>query len=212
MLDVSDSRSANWSVEELQRQPAFALPFERQCVRFGRALAFYSVTDDWERRELDPDQLSSLPFIACMDLCKTLAHSWWQSRSLLESSIDQVNRRSTVEAWPEFERALTSDEFPPRCLAASRSSKSAENFQAGWAMTSPHFGSAGGGGSGSGGFSPNNGSSEDARPYLWHDIVVPGPGPLVPAVPEASTWTMMLLGLAGLGFMGYRRKAAFRLM
>jgi PEP-CTERM motif len=26
------------------------------------------------------------------------------------------------------------------------------------------------------------------------------------AVPEPSTWAMMLLGLAGLGFMAYRRK------
>jgi hypothetical protein len=28
------------------------------------------------------------------------------------------------------------------------------------------------------------------------------------AVPELSTWTMMLAGFAGLGFIGYRRKAA----
>jgi hypothetical protein len=28
----------------------------------------------------------------------------------------------------------------------------------------------------------------------------------VAAVPEPSTWAMMILGLAGLGFMGYRRK------
>jgi hypothetical protein len=35
----------------------------------------------------------------------------------------------------------------------------------------------------------------------------------VAAVPEASTWAMMLLGFLGLGFMGYRRKenSAFRL-
>ena len=34
----------------------------------------------------------------------------------------------------------------------------------------------------------------------------------VPPVPEASTWAMMLLGFAGVGFMAYRRKAksAFR--
>jgi hypothetical protein len=30
----------------------------------------------------------------------------------------------------------------------------------------------------------------------------------VSSVPEVSTWAMMLLGFAGLGFMGYRRKAA----
>jgi hypothetical protein len=29
----------------------------------------------------------------------------------------------------------------------------------------------------------------------------------VAAVPEASTWAMMLLGFAGVGFMAYRRKA-----
>jgi hypothetical protein len=28
-----------------------------------------------------------------------------------------------------------------------------------------------------------------------------------PAVPEPSTWAMMLLGFAGLGFMAYRRKS-----
>jgi len=35
----------------------------------------------------------------------------------------------------------------------------------------------------------------------------------VAAVPEASTWAMMLLGFAGVGFVAYRRKAkpAFRL-
>jgi hypothetical protein len=27
----------------------------------------------------------------------------------------------------------------------------------------------------------------------------------IPAVPEASTWAMLLLGFAGLGFAGYRR-------
>jgi len=28
---------------------------------------------------------------------------------------------------------------------------------------------------------------------------------MAPAVPEPSTWAMMLLGFAGLGFAGYRR-------
>ena len=31
-------------------------------------------------------------------------------------------------------------------------------------------------------------------------------GAITPAVPEPSTWAMMLLGFAGLGFMAYRRK------
>ena len=30
---------------------------------------------------------------------------------------------------------------------------------------------------------------------------------VVAAVPEPSTWAMILLGFAGLGFMAYRRKA-----
>jgi PEP-CTERM motif len=36
----------------------------------------------------------------------------------------------------------------------------------------------------------------------------------ISAVPEPSTWAMMILGFLGVGFMGYRRKsnhAAFRL-
>jgi hypothetical protein len=31
---------------------------------------------------------------------------------------------------------------------------------------------------------------------------------VAPAVPEPSTWAMMILGFAGLGFMAYRRKSA----
>jgi hypothetical protein len=36
----------------------------------------------------------------------------------------------------------------------------------------------------------------------------------VTAVPEPSTWAMMILGFAGVGFMAYRRKStrAFRLV
>jgi hypothetical protein len=33
------------------------------------------------------------------------------------------------------------------------------------------------------------------------------PGNFTAGVPEASTWTMMILGFAGVGFMAYRRKA-----
>ena len=32
----------------------------------------------------------------------------------------------------------------------------------------------------------------------------------VPAVPEPSTWAMLLLGFAGLGFVAYRRKTKDR--
>jgi hypothetical protein len=34
----------------------------------------------------------------------------------------------------------------------------------------------------------------------------------VPAVPEPSTWAMMILGFAGIGFMAYRRKSKPALM
>jgi hypothetical protein len=34
----------------------------------------------------------------------------------------------------------------------------------------------------------------------------------VSAVPEPSTWAMLLLGFAGIGFMAYRRKAKPTLM
>src|ERR1019366_5619394 len=37
-------------------------------------------------------------------------------------------------------------------------------------------------------------------------------GLLQSGVPEASTWAMMLLGFAGVGFMAYRRKAKPALM
>jgi hypothetical protein len=29
---------------------------------------------------------------------------------------------------------------------------------------------------------------------------------MTPAVPETSTWAMMILGFAGVGFMAYRRR------
>jgi hypothetical protein len=32
------------------------------------------------------------------------------------------------------------------------------------------------------------------------------PLPVAPAVPEPSTWTMIILGFAGIGFMAYRRR------
>jgi hypothetical protein len=41
-----------------------------------------------------------------------------------------------------------------------------------------------------------------------HDANFPGGeirGQLVPTVPEPSTWAMMILGFAGVGFMTYRR-------
>ena len=37
-------------------------------------------------------------------------------------------------------------------------------------------------------------------------------GTLTPAVPEPSTWAMLLIGFAGIGFMAYRRKSKPALM
>jgi PEP-CTERM motif len=34
--------------------------------------------------------------------------------------------------------------------------------------------------------------------------------PVTPSAPEPSTWAMMLLGFAGLGFLGYRQTAKAR--
>ena len=61
---------------------------------------------------------------------------------------------------------------------------------------------------------------ENAAGQFWY-VVLNNNVPIVTfngnspeaAVPEPSTWLMMLLGFAGLGFMAYRRKskAAFRL-
>ncbi len=51
---------------------------------------------------------------------------------------------------------------------------------------------------------------------VFFDISIPdtiysrsgiGPIPLVAGVPEPSTWAMLLIGLAGLGFAGWRRPA-----
>jgi PEP-CTERM motif len=39
-----------------------------------------------------------------------------------------------------------------------------------------------------------------------------GPSPITTAVPEPSTWAMMILGFAGVGFMAYRRKSKPALM
>jgi hypothetical protein len=39
-----------------------------------------------------------------------------------------------------------------------------------------------------------------------------GGATLAPAVPEPSTWAMMILGFAGIGFMAYRRKSKPTLM
>jgi hypothetical protein len=54
------------------------------------------------------------------------------------------------------------------------------------------------------------------NPYIQFLVLAPVrilslPGTTMGAVPEPSTWAMMILGFCGLGFMAYRKKAgAFR--
>jgi outer membrane lipase/esterase len=47
--------------------------------------------------------------------------------------------------------------------------------------------------------------------YLSAEATLPD-GFSVAAVPELSTWAMLLIGFAGLGFMAYRRKSKLALM
>jgi hypothetical protein len=61
------------------------------------------------------------------------------------------------------------------------------------------------------GFSGGNGSLIDTTPHTGIEVQVLGGDTgyqLLSAVPEPSTWAMMLLGFAGLGFAGYRRTRA----
>lgn len=45
------------------------------------------------------------------------------------------------------------------------------------------------------------------NPSEWYvdNVSFSGPSPVVASVPEPSTWAMLLIGFAGLGFAGYRR-------
>jgi PEP-CTERM motif len=54
-----------------------------------------------------------------------------------------------------------------------------------------------------------------ADPTLASEVQLvfsPGIGNVLSAVPEPSTWAMMLLGFAGIGFMAYRRKSKIALV
>jgi PEP-CTERM motif len=42
--------------------------------------------------------------------------------------------------------------------------------------------------------------------FFRHEITATSPGGDMGAVPEPSTWAMMLLGFATLGFAGYRKR------
>jgi hypothetical protein len=55
-------------------------------------------------------------------------------------------------------------------------------------------------------YNPENGTS-----HLFITADFTGPAASPGAVPEPSTWAMMMLGFAGVGFMAYRRKPATRL-
>ena len=52
--------------------------------------------------------------------------------------------------------------------------------------------------------------STSSPEYLMLEAI--GYDPVADAVPEPSTWAMMLLGFAGVGFMAYRRKSKLALM
>jgi hypothetical protein len=66
-----------------------------------------------------------------------------------------------------------------------------------------------------------NGSQTEATSYFdapntyidyYNGQYIPGNWVLTAAVPEPSTWAMMILGFAGVGFMAYRRKSKPTLM
>jgi hypothetical protein len=57
-------------------------------------------------------------------------------------------------------------------------------------------------------WSNTSGSLAPGGIYIYNAAVGPGTGPVGSAVPEASTWVMMVLGFAGVGLAGYRRNEA----
>jgi hypothetical protein len=52
-----------------------------------------------------------------------------------------------------------------------------------------------------------NSTGSGSASLLVTDSALPGVPGVTPGVPEPSTWAMMLLGFAGVGFMAYRRKS-----
>lgn len=60
----------------------------------------------------------------------------------------------------------------------------------------------------------NNGvtnSRFSSYPYDWNQGLVTGFNDSVSAVPEPSTWAMMILGFSGVGFLAYKRKSKISL-
>jgi hypothetical protein len=51
-----------------------------------------------------------------------------------------------------------------------------------------------------------NTGSGSAKIVVSDALVISDPGPMTPAVPEPSTWAMMVLGFAGIGAITYRRR------
>jgi hypothetical protein len=56
------------------------------------------------------------------------------------------------------------------------------------------------------------GDGNTAADFVVDNVSVAHSASVTAAVPEASTWAMLLIGFAGIGFMGYRRKAQPALM
>jgi hypothetical protein len=90
-----------------------------------------------------------------------------------------------------------------------------------WSLTGYTYQQNCGGGPGcaAGGSSASTSASFDSASYDGYLVVNSASGPAgvwseeqIAAVPEPSTWAMMILGFAGLGFMAYRRNSKPALM
>jgi len=87
-------------------------------------------------------------------------------------------------------------------------------FDSSGIFTAAHLGAFGGGSAGIISFDDGGaGPDKDFDDLVIKFQVVGSNSTTVPAVPEASTWAMLLLGFAGIGFLAYRRKPreSFRL-
>ena len=62
------------------------------------------------------------------------------------------------------------------------------------------------------GLDPNSATAFVTQVTFTADGVFTGTMTAITAVPEPSTWAMLILGFAGIGFMAYRRKSKPALM
>jgi PEP-CTERM motif len=107
-------------------------------------------------------------------------------------------------AGPE---TLTSAAFTPSFTSFQFSTDAAGNIT-GWDIV---IGLSGGGQININNFSGNvRDQVTDSGSDFANVVNKPGQFTLTAAVPEPSTWAMMILGFVGLGFMAVRRKATFR--